>query len=167
MSEMQAGLSGFLLREARPSDIPDILRLICALAEYERMADQCEAGEDDLQKALFGPTPRAHAVLAEESTGRPVGLALWFYSFSTFTGRPGIYLEDLFVEPASRRQGIGRALFRHLAQRAVRENCARLEWSVLKWNEPSIRFYRALGAQPLDEWTVHRLTGSDLAALAT
>jgi len=156
---------GFTLREAAPADLSAILGLIRALAEYEKLAHECQATEADLGAALFGTPARAHAVLAE-SQGEAIGLALWFYNFSTFTGRPGIYLEDLFVQPTQRGRGIGRALFRYLAQRALAEGCARLEWSVLDWNEPAIRFYRAIGATGLDEWTVQRLSGPALHALA-
>lgn len=152
----------------------EVLRLVRALAEYERLLHEVEATEAELRAGLFGGRrpdgtpvpPRAHAVLAE-AEGRAVGLGLWFYNYSTFTGRPGLYVEDVFVEPAHRGRGIGLAIFRHLARRALAEGCARMEWSVLDWNEPAIRFYRALGARAKDEWTVQRLSGESLAALAT
>ena len=121
--------------------------------------------EADLRVALFGPQPQAHAVLAE-ADGAVVGLALWYYTFSTFRGRPDIFLEDLFVEPAQRGRGIGLALLRHLAQRAVAENCRHIEWRVLNWNAPSIAFYASLGATMMQEWHVRQLGGEALAALA-
>ena len=121
--------------------------------------------EPDLHAAMFGPVPRAHAFLAE-ADGAAIGLALWYYTFSTFTGRPDIFLEDLFVEPAYRGHGIGLALLRHLARRAIAENCRRVEWRVLNWNQPAIDFYQRIGARPLDEWHVRQLGGAALAALA-
>ena len=145
--------------------MPELLRLIRALAEYERLADHVVATEDQLREALFGYAPSAEAVLAvTEGTG--VGFALWFHSFSTFLGRRGLYLEDLFVLPEWRGRGVGRALLRHLAQTAVARGCGRMEWSVLNWNEPAIRFYRSIGARPMDEWTVYRLTGETLREVA-
>lgn len=156
----------FLLREATAADAADIARLVRALAEYERLADQCRGTADDFRRELFERTiPSAHALIAERE-GRAVGLALWFFNFSTFTCRPGLYLEDLFVEPAQRGLGIGRAMLQWLARHAVAQGCARLEWSVLDWNEPALRFYRALGAEPMSDWTVQRLSGPALAALA-
>jgi len=150
---------------ATPADVPLLLELIKALAEYERMTDQVVATEADVHRTLFGDTPLAEAVIAR-SGGEAVGFALWFYNYSTFLGRPGLYLEDLFVLPEKRGLGIGRALLIHLARVAVSRNCGRMEWSVLNWNEPAIRFYRSLGAQPMDEWTVYRLTGEALTRLA-
>lgn len=153
------------LREAVRTDLPTILALVRALAEYEKLAHEITATEADFARALFGPTPHAHGLIAEVD-GKPAGVTVWFYNFSTFAGRPGIYVEDVYVDPAHRGQGIGLAMFRHLARRAVAENCARMEWAVLDWNEPAIRFYRGLGAKPMDEWTVQRVSGAALAALA-
>ncbi|MDR3532466.1 MAG: GNAT family N-acetyltransferase [Rhodopila sp.] len=153
------------LRPARPDDTPDILRLIRALADYERLADEVTATEHDLHEALFAPRPHAHAILAE-TAGKPVGLALFYYTFSTFKARPNIFLEDLFVEPAHRGTGIGLALMRTLAQRAVAENCRRIEWRVLNWNQPSIDFYQRIGAEPIDDWHTRQLGGDALVSLA-
>jgi diamine N-acetyltransferase len=157
--------SRFTLRDARPEDLPDILRLVRALAEYERMLDQCAGTEEDFCRALFGPNPRLFCLIAELD-GRAVGVTIWFYNFSTFTGRHGIYVEDIFVDPACRGQGIGEAFFRHLARRAVQEGCTRMEWQVLDWNESAIRFYRKIGARGMDEWRVQRVSGDPLRALA-
>jgi GNAT superfamily N-acetyltransferase len=154
-----------LLRDVIPADCGDIARLVRALADYERLADEARATADDFRAALFGPTPRAEAAVAIVD-GAAIGFALWFYNFSTFQGRAGLYVEDVFVEPAHRGAGIGRAFFRMMAARAVAQNCGRMEWSVLDWNIPAIDFYRALGAQPMSEWTVQRLSGATLAALA-
>ncbi len=159
-------MSGFTLRDATEADLPEIVRLVRALAEYERLLHEAVGTEEDFRAALFGPNPRVFCTLAEVQ-GRAVGQAIWFYNFSTFTGRHGIYLEDIFVEPAHRGLGIGAAFFRHLARRAVAEGCARMEWQVLDWNEPAIRFYRKIGAQGMDEWRVQRLTGEALKTLAS
>jgi GNAT superfamily N-acetyltransferase len=156
---------GLRLRDATRDDLPLVLRFVRALAEYERMLDEAVGTEADFDRALFGASPRVFAMFAEMA-GEPVGFALWFYTFSTFTGRATLYVEDVFVEPAHRGGGIGRALFTALARRAVAEGCTRMEWSVLNWNEPAIRFYRGIGAVPQTEWTVQRLSGSALAALA-
>ncbi|MGC8469057.1 MAG: GNAT family N-acetyltransferase [Acetobacteraceae bacterium] len=153
------------MREARPEDVPAILGFVRALAEYENLAHEMEAREEDFARALFGPRPHAHALLAEVGEA-PVGLALWFYNFSTFAGRPGIFVEDVFVDPAFRGRGIGRAFFRALAQRAIAEGCRRLEWWVLDWNQPALHFYRSIGARAMEEWTVQRVAGPALAALA-
>ena len=153
------------LREATPSDLPHILRLVRALAAYENLLDHVTATEAQFDAALFGPHPRARAMLAWHDT-TPVGFALWYYSFSTFAGRPDLFLEDIFVEPAHRGTGLGLALFRHLARTARVENCRRMEWRVLNWNQPSIDFYRRLGAQPMRDWTVMQLDGPALHALA-
>jgi GNAT superfamily N-acetyltransferase len=151
------------IRAAQPADVPVLLQLIRELAEYERLAHQVVATESDLSESLFAAQPAAHAyaVLAELD-GKPAGFAIYFFNFSTFLSRPGLYLEDLFVRPALRRRGVGKALFRHLAQIAVERRCGRFEWSVLDWNQPAIAFYRSLGAVPLIEWTVFRLTGDSL-----
>jgi GNAT superfamily N-acetyltransferase len=154
-----------MIRAATIADVPTIARLIRDLAEYERLADQVVLNEERLRQHLFGPRPFAEVLLAEES-GQVVGFALFFHNYSTFLGRPGIYLEDLFVEPAHRGKGHGKALLIALARLAVERGCGRLEWAVLNWNEPSIQFYRSLGATPMDEWTVYRLTGEALTSLA-
>jgi diamine N-acetyltransferase len=156
----------FTLREAEPNDVADVLRLVRGLAAYEKLEHEAVATEADFQAALFGPQPRAHAVLAAVPGRPPVGLALWYYTFSTFTGRPDMFLEDLFVEPEYRGTGIGLGLLRHLARRAVTEKCRRIEWRVLNWNQPSIDFYARLGAIPMQDWHVRQLGGAALAALA-
>jgi len=153
------------IRPATPADIPAIVQLIRDLAEYEKLRHEVVATEGDLHAALFGDRPVAEAMLAE-ADGEAVGFALYFHTFSTFLGKPGMYLEDLFVKPEQRGNGYGKALLARLAAIAVERGCGRLEWSVLDWNEPSIAFYRALGAVPMDEWTVNRLTGKALHALA-
>jgi GNAT superfamily N-acetyltransferase len=154
------------LRAAAPSDCATILQFIRERAEYEKLLDQCVATEATLAAHLFGPTPRAEVILAEWD-GAPVGFALFFHNFSTFLARPGIYLEDLYVQPDMRAKGIGKALLARLARIAQQRDCGRLEWSVLDWNTPSIEFYRSLGAQPNDEWTTYRLSGESLAQLAS
>ena len=152
------------IQPATPADVPLVLALIRELAEYERLTQEVVASESLLHEALFGERPAAEAVLAVAGD-QPVGFALWFQTFSTFLARRGLYLEDLYVRPAWRGQGIGRALLGHLARVAVARGCGRIEWSVLDWNEPAIRFYRSLGARPMDEWTVFRITGDALASL--
>jgi GNAT superfamily N-acetyltransferase len=142
-----------------------VLGLIRALADYERLPHQVVATEAELRVSLFGPRPFAEAVIGYV-TGEPVGFAVYFHSFSTFWGRPGMYLEDIFVEERWRGRGFGRQLFAHVARAAVDRGCRRLEWSVLNWNEPAIGFYRRLGAQPMDEWTVYRLDGEALVRAA-
>jgi GNAT superfamily N-acetyltransferase len=153
------------IRPAIASDAALIFRFIRELAEYERLAHEVDATEADIAKALFGPNPRVFADIAEWE-GEPAGFALWFYNFSTFRGRHGIYLEDLFVRPELRSKGIGPALLRHLARRCIAEGLARLEWWVLDWNEPALKVYRSIGAMPMDEWTVQRVTGEALERLA-
>jgi GNAT superfamily N-acetyltransferase len=153
------------IRPAVPAESGLVLAFVRELAAYERLAHEVDATEEALAAALFGPNPRVFADLALWN-GEPAGFALWFYNFSTFRGRHGIYLEDLFVRPAFRGHGIGRALLRHLARRCRAEGLARLEWWVLDWNEPAIGFYRSLGARAMDEWTVMRVDGAALAALA-
>ncbi len=150
---------------ATRADVPLILTLIRELADYERMADQVAATEADIERALFGERPCAEAVIARLAD-EAVGFALFFQTFSTFVGRPGLYLEDLYVRPAHRGRGIGRRLLAHLADIAVARGCGRFEWSVLDWNELAISSYRRAGAVPMDEWTVYRLTGEPLRALA-
>ena len=154
------------IRAAQPADVPILLQLIRELAEYERLAHQVVATESDLAESLFGPQPAAQAILAELE-GKPAGFAIYFFNFSTFLSRPGLYLEDLFVRPAQRRRGVGKALFRHLAQVAVERRCGRFEWSVLDWNQTAIAFYRSLGAVSLIEWTRFRLTGDSLLQAAS
>jgi GNAT superfamily N-acetyltransferase len=153
------------IEPATEADVPLILNLIRALAEYERMSGEVVATEAHVRKSLFGSQPRAEAVLAYMGQ-EAVGFALWFHNYSTFLGRAGLYLEDLFVLPDWRGRGIGRALLAHLARIALERGCGRMEWSVLDWNEPAIGFYRGLGAQAMDQWTVYRLTGDALARLA-
>lgn len=154
------------LRAAAPGDVADIARLVRRLAAYERAADQATATEQDFAAALFpsAGAPTAYCHLAEVE-GRVVGMALWFTTFSTWTGKPGIWLEDLFVEPAHRGSGLGTALLTSLARVCVERGWPRLDWCVLNWNEPSIAFYRSLGARPQQDWTTYRLTGPALARL--
>lgn len=153
------------LRPAARDDVPLILDLIRALADYEKLAHECVASADALAATLFGEHPAAGVVIAE-CDGEAAGFALFFTSYSTFLARPGLYLEDLFVYPHRRGRGVGLALMRHLARLAVERGYGRFEWSVLDWNAPAIAFYRRLGAVPMDGWTVQRLTGDALRALA-
>ncbi|MGC1304815.1 MAG: GNAT family N-acetyltransferase [Caulobacteraceae bacterium] len=153
------------VRSARADDAATVLGFIRELAEYERLADQMVATEADIEAALFGPAPRVFCEIAE-ADGRPIGFALWFYNFSTFVGRCGIYLEDLYVQPSARGFGAGKALLKRLAQRCVEEKLGRLEWAVLDWNAPAIGFYDALGALSLDDWRIRRLKGDALERLA-
>jgi len=152
------------IRPAVPADGPLILSFIRELAEYERLLHEVDATSAMIEVALFGPHPRIFCDVAEWA-GEPAGFALWYYTFSTFQGRHGIYLEDLFVRPAHRGRGLGKALLERLAARTREEKLGRLEWSVLDWNEPSIAFYRSLGAEPVDGWTRYRLAGEPLQAL--
>ena len=153
------------IRTARPADVPTILQLIGALADYERLAHEVAATETDLRRHLFSERPAAEVLLAE-SDGQSAGFALYFQTYSTFTGQPGLYLEDLFVRPEHRGNGIGKALLRQLASIAVERGYARMEWAVLDWNQPAIDFYDSLGARPLDDWITYRLTGDPLQRLA-
>jgi GNAT superfamily N-acetyltransferase len=153
------------IESATEQDIPAIVRLVRHLAEYEKLAHVMVSNEDDFQRVLFGPGRNVQALMAFADDA-PVGFALYFYNFSTFLGKQGIYLEDLFVEPAHRGQGIGKALLQRLASIAKDEDCGRMEWSVLTWNEPSIDFYRRLGAVTLEDWRTFRLTGEALERLA-
>jgi GNAT superfamily N-acetyltransferase len=155
----------FRIERATERDAPLILSLITALAEYERMADQVVATEAGLRETLFGQRPSAEVVIGYAGS-EPAGFALFFHNYSTFLGKPGLYLEDLFVVPKFRGSGFGRALLTHLAKLAVERGCGRFEWSVLDWNEPAIGFYKKLGAKPMDEWTIFRVTGDALARLA-
>jgi GNAT superfamily N-acetyltransferase len=153
------------IRPARPGEAGLVLQFVRELAEYEKLTHEVEATETMIDAALFGPNPRVFCDIAEWD-GEPVGNALWFLNFSTFSGRSGIYLEDLFVRPALRGRGIGKALMVHLARRCVAQGWARFEWSVLDWNAPSIAFYKSIGAQLKDEWTICRVSGAALAKLA-
>jgi GNAT superfamily N-acetyltransferase len=164
-SQEHAAAGRLVLRDAKKADLPLLLRFVRALAEYEMLAAEAIATEADFRRFLFGEPRRAEALIAE-AAGEPVGFAVWFYSFSTFQGRPSLYVEDVFVESAARGRGIGRAIFRDLARRALVAGCGRMEWSVLDWNAPSIAFYRSLGAEPRRGWTVQRLAGEALSALA-
>lgn len=156
----------FVIRKAEPTDAPAILRLIKALAEYEKLLEYLETDESRIRETLFGERPRAFCDIAEVG-GEPVGYAVWLYSYSTFSGRHGIYLEDLFVVPEHRGAGIGKALLLGLAKRCVAEGLGRLDWAVLNWNEPSIGFYRSLGATPSEGWTSFGLKGGALTSFAT
>ncbi len=153
------------IRTTTEADVPVILSLIRELAEYERAPDAVVATETGLREVLFGPKRSAEVLLALEK-GEPLGFAVYFYNFSTWLGRPGLYLEDLFVRPAVRGKGYGRALLERLAQIAQERGCGRMEWAVLDWNDPAIQFYRKLGAEPMNEWTVFRLTADGIARLA-
>ncbi len=153
------------IRAARPDDAALIAQLVRELADYERLSEHAVATPADLAECLFGASPKAHALIVE-SDGKPAGFCVYFYNFSTFAGRAGIYVEDVFVRPEFRRQGLGRAIFQHLARKAVAEGCARMEWAVLNWNEPAIRFYESLGAVALSDWRIERLSGAMLADFA-
>jgi GNAT superfamily N-acetyltransferase len=155
----------FRIEPATERDIPLILRFIRELAEYEKLGGDVTATESDLRATLFGADHVAHAVIARAGD-EPAGFAVYFFSFSTFLGRPGLYLEDLYVRPAWRGRGLGRMLLAELARVAVDRGCGRMVWSVLNWNEMALRVYRAVGARPMTEWTVQRLTGRELEALA-
>lgn len=157
--------AGMIIRPATEADVPLILRFIRELAEYERLLHEVVATEARLRETLFGARPAAEVVIAE-ADGEPLGFALFFHNYSTFLAQPGIYLEDLYVRPEARGRGVGRALLAHLARLARERGCGRLEWWVLDWNESALRFYRSLGARPMDEWTVQRLTDADLDRLA-
>ena len=154
------------IRNAEPGDVPQILHFVKELADYEREADKVVATEDLLHQAMFaGDRPAAEALIAEID-GTAAGMALFFHNFSTWTGWRGLYLEDLYVTPEARGSGVGKALLQHLAGLAVERGCTRFEWSVLDWNEKAIAFYRSVGALPMEEWTVYRVTGDALAKLA-
>jgi GNAT superfamily N-acetyltransferase len=153
------------IRDARPEDVPAIVKLVHELADYERAADQCHLTEEQLRATLFAPAPALYGYVAELD-GEVVGFALWFLNFSTWRGVHGIYLEDLYVRPEHRGHGFGRRLLARLAAECVARGYARLEWAVLDWNEPAIGFYRRIGAEQMNEWIINRLTGDALAALA-
>jgi GNAT superfamily N-acetyltransferase len=155
-----------VIRPAVREDVGEILAFIRELAEYEKLAHEAVADEAGLAAQLFGATPRAEVLIAEVD-GQAAGFALFFHNFSTFLAKPGIYLEDLYVRAKFRGQGCGEALLRHLARTALERNCGRLEWSVLDWNVRAIDFYKSLGAVPLDQWTVHRVTGDALVKLGS
>ncbi|MCH8076495.1 MAG: GNAT family N-acetyltransferase [SAR324 cluster bacterium] len=156
---------GFKIRPAVEADTPLILHFIRKLAEYENKADEVLATEAELREMLFGGRPMAEVIIGE-ADGEAVGFALFFHNFSTFLGRPGLYLEDIFIDPAHRGKSHGRAMMVHLARLARERNCARFEWSVLNWNESAIGFYQKLGAAPKDEWELYQLTGEALERLA-
>ncbi|KGU56770.1 GNAT family acetyltransferase [Xanthomonas phaseoli pv. phaseoli] len=153
------------IRSATPADVPLLHELITALAVYEREPDAVKASLEDVRASLFDDGATAHALICEQD-GRALGFAVYFFNYSTWLGRNGLYLEDLFVRPEARGKGAGLALLRHLAQLAVQRGCGRFEWSVLDWNQPAIDFYKAVGARPMDGWTVYRLDGERLAAFA-
>ena len=155
-----------VIRAAEPADVEVIFALVVELAEYERAADRVVGTPELLSEALFGSDPAAEAVIAEVD-GEPAGFALWFRTFSTWVSRPGLWLEDLYVSPARRRDGVGRALLAHVAQVAVGRAYGRVEWSALDWNTPALDFYKVLGAEQLSEWVVHRLDGDSLTRLAS
>ncbi|MDT0331292.1 GNAT family N-acetyltransferase [Nocardiopsis lambiniae] len=160
-----------MIRPAEPADLPEIHRMIRELAEYEKEPESAVATEEDLRAALFGPDPRVFSHIAEEPGPEgepvPVGFSVWFLNFSTWTGKHGVYLEDLYVRPRARGGGHGFALLRALAGICAERGYTRLEWSVLDWNEPAIRFYEALGSRPMSDWTVRRLDGEALAVLGS
>jgi len=153
------------IRPATPADSELIVALIRELAEYEKLLDQCHATPEALRESLFGGRPQAECLIAERE-GQGVGFALFFHNYSTFLAKPGLYLEDLYVRPAARGLGLGKALLAALAKLAVERGCGRFEWSVLDWNAPAIRFYESLGAKPQHEWTIYRVTGEALTTLA-
>ncbi|GAB3963519.1 GNAT family N-acetyltransferase [Streptomyces sparsus] len=155
-----------MIRAATPADVPVIAGMIRELAEYERAVEHARASEQQLHDALFGPQPAVFALIAEDDGGTPVGFACWFRNFSTWTGTHGVYLEDLYVRPEARGGGHGRALLAALAAICVERGYERFEWWVLDWNKPSIDFYASLGAEPMDEWTVFRMSGEPLRELA-
>lgn len=157
--------SPFQIKPATAADVPIILQLIRELADYERAPKDAVATEEQLREVLFGSQPSAQVLLGREGK-EAVGFAVYFFNFSTWLGRPGLYLEDLFVRPEQRGRGYGRAFLVRLAEIAQQRGCGRMEWAVLDWNEPAIEFYRKLGAKPMDEWTVFRLTSDEIAALA-
>jgi GNAT superfamily N-acetyltransferase len=157
--------SGLVIRPAQPHDAELLANLVRELAVYEKLEDLAKAAAADFQRHLFGPHPVAEAAIAEVD-GEPVAFALWFTTFSTFRGQAGIYLEDIFVKPAFRGRGVGKALLAKVAGLAVERGCGRLEWSVLNWNAPAIGFYRSLGARPMDEWTVYRIDDEPLRKVA-
>jgi GNAT superfamily N-acetyltransferase len=153
------------IRPARPGDAALVTAFVRELAEYEKLTHECETTEAMIEEALFSQNPRVFCDIVVWN-GEPIGNAIWYLTFSTFTGRTGLYLEDLFVRPALRSHGIGRALLREHARIARARDCGRMEWAVLDWNEPALKFYKSLGARPMNEWIVHRLTATEIAKLA-
>jgi len=153
------------IRPATRADAPVIASLVRELADYEKLLDDAKATAEDFLREIERPNPVIHVLIAEWD-GSPCGFALYFFNFSTFVGRPGLYLEDLFVRPAQRKHGIGRALLRALARIASQRGCGRMEWAVLDWNEPALRFYKSLDARQMNEWIIHRLTPVEIAKLA-
>ena len=153
------------IRPATRADAPVIASLVRELADYEKLLDEAKATPEDFLRELESPNPVIHVLIAEWQ-GEPAGFALYFFNFSTFVGKPGLYLEDLFVRPAQRSHGIGRALLRALARIAKERGCGRMEWAVLDWNEPALRFYQSLDARQMKEWIIHRLTPVEIARLA-
>ncbi len=162
---ISTSLKEFMIRDTTVNDCDLILNFIKELAEYERLSHEAVATRETLQETLFGEKPHAEVLIGEFKRD-PVAYALFFHNFSTFTGRPGIYLEDIYVRPKMRGKGFGKCLLAYIAKLAVERNCTRVEWSVLDWNEPSIQFYRSIGAIPMDEWTVQRLHGDALNSFA-
>ena len=158
-------IMNFTIRPATEEDVPVILSLIKGLAVYEKLAHEVVATEELLRDTLFGARPVAEVILGDFE-GEPVSFALFFHNYSTFLGRPGIYLEDLFIKPEMRRKGFGKVMLAYVANLAKERQCCRLEWSVLDWNEPAWKFYKSIGATPMDEWTVHRVTGEGINRLA-
>jgi GNAT superfamily N-acetyltransferase len=163
---IQTKIPNFSIRKAAEEDVPLVLSFIKQLAEYEKLAHEVVATEEILHQSLFGDRRVAEVIIGDYD-GEPVSFALFFHNFSTFLGLPGIYIEDLFVKPEARRKGIGRTMLAYLAGIAKQRRCGRLEWWVLDWNEPAIDFYKSLGSVPMEEWTVHRLTGAALDRLAS
>ena len=157
--------NGFELRQAKEIDVPIILGFIRELAEYEKLLDQVVATAESLKATLFGDRPFAEVIIGELNS-KPIGFALYFHNYSSFHGKPGLYLEDLYVQPDYRGHGYGKILLAYLAKLAVERNCGRFEWSVLDWNEPAIEFYKKIGAKPMSDWTVQRLDGTALEKLA-
>lgn len=153
------------IRQATETDVPLILQFICELAEYEQLRHEVSASEADLRATLFGEKPSAEVLIAEYQA-KPVGFALFFHNYSTFLAKPGLYLEDLYIKPEFRSKGFGKQMLSHLAKIAVDRNCGRFEWWVLDWNKPAIEFYKKIGAIPMSEWTVQRVTGEALIKLA-
>jgi len=163
--EIKTSIPDFVLREATEKEVPLVLSFIHELAEYEKLAHEVVATEEVLRKSLFGDRKVAEVIIGYYQD-EPVSLALFFHNFSTFLGQPGIYLEDLYVKPEMRGKGFGKAILAYLASLARERNCGRLEWWVLDWNEPALKFYRSIGAMPMDEWTVQRVAGEALEKLA-
>jgi len=165
-TSLSTSIPNFQIREANIGDCELILGFIKELADYEKLSHEVVASVETLEETLFGDPAYAQVIIAEYQ-GDAVGYALFFHNFSTFTGRPGIYLEDLYIQPQFRGKGFGKSLLSYIAKLAVEKRCTRVEWSVLDWNEPSIQFYRSIGAKPMDEWTVQRLDGEELNAFAS